>query len=54
MDLFWPENESNIYILVSFQHMWRLEIAATIGMCAVTHIDCARVDIFDHYEITVS
>jgi hypothetical protein len=29
--LFWPENESKIYILVSFQHMLRLEIAATIG-----------------------
>jgi hypothetical protein len=31
-DLFWPENESKIYILVSFQYMLRLEIAATIGV----------------------
>jgi hypothetical protein len=31
-DLFWPENESKIYILVSFQHMLRLEIAVTIGV----------------------
>jgi hypothetical protein len=31
-DLFWPENESKIYILVSFQHMFRLEIAVTIGV----------------------
>jgi hypothetical protein len=34
MVLFWPENESKIYILVSFQHMLRLYDGMKVGRVA--------------------
>jgi hypothetical protein len=38
---YWPEYESKIHVMVSFQHMLRVKIAATIGMCSQFVWRCA-------------